>query len=87
MRGQAADDDYEGLLDPGKLKTWLRDLDGEEFADVKAAVAREDRRRSQKAPERMSDSEHAAWVADQIKRADQAKADGAARKKATANGE
>jgi hypothetical protein len=84
MREQAAD--YEGLAEPGKIGKWLRGLGGEEFADVKAAVAKEERRRSQKSPERMSDSEHAAWVADQIKKADRAKADGAARRKAAADG-
>lgn len=78
-------DDDRGLLEPGKIGKWLRGLSGDEFADVKAAVTREERRRSQKPPERMSDSEHASWVSDQIRRADQAKKDGAARK--AANGQ
>jgi hypothetical protein len=64
------------------FRTKLQDLNAGDFLDVVGDVVREQTRRStNKGPAEMTDAENRAWAADQIKRADQAKAE-AARKAA-----
>lgn len=69
-----------------EFRNKLQDLNAGDFLDVVGDVVREQTRRStDKNPAEMTDAENRAWAAEQIKRAEQAKAEAA--RKAAEDGE
>jgi hypothetical protein len=65
------------------FRTKLQDLNAGDFLDVVGDVVREQTRRSSnKDPAEMNQRQYEEWAADQIKRAEQAKAEAAAKEKA-----
>ena len=57
-----------------EFRNKLKDLDDDELDDVVTSVNRERARRSQPAPEAMSDTQYARWVDEEIRKTAAAKA-------------